>query len=453
MARELTLICPGPESPRLSALLAAVRKAHPFQQVSWMTDDLRDRRLLIAAAIPPSGVNLELYQLLAFLRTHPGCLAGSTAGVVIDGTGDLYTKAAGRDLVLSASQAGCVFPGRPLVEATGSLRNFTVQARNAGCGLEEAYQLAVADLMDRVSTFSPPLRRRPQLLVLQHPDDELTAPQQDVDIHPRRDQTQLGQGRHRGTGPGAAGPGLAAAPLPHPHFDAAGVQQLDKLGVDLLGEVGMLLKGRADGLQVQGVHVLHHRHTVGVAHTDAGDLPALAGGLQGAADQGSLPHVHGGQVRRHGAVAAHLHLPQPRAAAAHLLLPAEGVDAQEILAGAGRLMGVQPLGHAADAVAAHHPFAAVGVEDPHGGVGVRRLGCADTDHAVPANGEPAGRQFPGQAGNVLRQAGGAAVQVDIIVGTALHLGKGQLHSIPPIGFVSFIIIMNPGPSDKHKDVF
>ena len=166
MARELTLICPGPESPRLSALLAAVRKAHPFQQVSWMTDDLRDRRLLIAAAIPPSGVNLELYQLLAFLRTHPGCLAGSTAGVVIDGTGDLYTKAAGRDLVLSASQAGCVFPGRPLVEATGSLRNFTVQARNAGCGLEEAYQLAVADLMDRVSTFAPPLRRRPQLLVL-----------------------------------------------------------------------------------------------------------------------------------------------------------------------------------------------------------------------------------------------------------------------------------------------
>ena len=52
------------------------------------------------------------------------------------------------------------------MEATGSLRNFTVQARNAGCGLEEAYQLAVADLMDRVSTFAPPLRRRPQLLVL-----------------------------------------------------------------------------------------------------------------------------------------------------------------------------------------------------------------------------------------------------------------------------------------------
>lgn len=166
MAQELALICPGPESPRLSALLASALRGRPVQRISWVTDGLKDRRLLVAAAIPPSGVNLELYQLLAFLRTHPGCLAGSVGGVVVDGGGDLYTKAAGRELVLSASHAGCVFPGRPLVEATGTLRNFTVQARNAGCDLAEAYRLAVADLADRVSGFVPPLRQRPHLLVL-----------------------------------------------------------------------------------------------------------------------------------------------------------------------------------------------------------------------------------------------------------------------------------------------
>ena len=166
MAQELTLICLGQESPRLSGLLAAALKGRPFQRVSWLTDDLRNRRLMVAAAIPPSGVNLELYQFLAFLRTHPGCLEGTVGGVVIDGTGDLYTKAAGRDVVLSASRAGCVFPGRPLVEATGTLRNFTVQAKNAGCGLEEAYRLAIADLTDRVTGFAPSLRQRPKLLVL-----------------------------------------------------------------------------------------------------------------------------------------------------------------------------------------------------------------------------------------------------------------------------------------------
>lgn len=166
MAQELTLICPGQGSERLSALLATALKERHYQRVSWLTDSLRNRRLLVAAAIPPSGVNLELYQFLAFLRTHPGCLEGSVGSIVIDGTGDLYTKAAGRELVLSASQAGCVFPGRPLVEATGSLRNFTVQAKNAGCGLEEAYRLAITDLMDRVTGFALPKRQRPKLLVL-----------------------------------------------------------------------------------------------------------------------------------------------------------------------------------------------------------------------------------------------------------------------------------------------
>ena len=166
MAQELTLICPGQGSERLSALLATALKERHYQRVSWLTDSLRNRRLLVAAAIPPSGVNLELYQFLAFLRTHPGCLEGSVGSIVIDGTGDLYTKAAGRELVLSASQVGCVFPGRPLVEATGSLRNFTVQAKNAGCGLEEAYRLAISDLMDRVTGFVPPKRQRPKLLVL-----------------------------------------------------------------------------------------------------------------------------------------------------------------------------------------------------------------------------------------------------------------------------------------------
>ena len=69
-------------------------------------------------------------------------------------------------MLLAASLAGCAFPGRPLVEAVGDLRNFTVQAKNAGCGLEEAYRRAVADLAERVRTFAPPRRERPRILAL-----------------------------------------------------------------------------------------------------------------------------------------------------------------------------------------------------------------------------------------------------------------------------------------------
>ena len=127
---------------------------------------LENRRLLFAFSLPESGFNVSLHSLLAWLREHPGCLRGSVGGVVIDGAGDLYTKAAGRDLILAASLAGCTFPGRPLVEATGSLQNFAIQAKNAGCGLEKAYHLAVTDLAGRVLEFSPPRRTRPKVLAL-----------------------------------------------------------------------------------------------------------------------------------------------------------------------------------------------------------------------------------------------------------------------------------------------
>lgn len=127
---------------------------------------LENRRILFAFSLPENGTNISLYSFLAWLRDHPGSLRGSVGGVIIDGAGDLYTKAAGRELVLAASLAGCTFPGRPLVEATGSLGNFAVQAKNAGCSLEEAYKLAVRDLAERVLRFAPPLHRRPKLLVL-----------------------------------------------------------------------------------------------------------------------------------------------------------------------------------------------------------------------------------------------------------------------------------------------
>ena len=48
------------------------------------------------------------------------------------------TKDVARDMVFAANQAGCGFLGRPLVEATGSLRNFRTQAQIGGTDEERA---------------------------------------------------------------------------------------------------------------------------------------------------------------------------------------------------------------------------------------------------------------------------------------------------------------------------
>ena len=166
MKQELTLVtAPGPLEGRLGRTLHAALEGRTvrFHQEG---ESLESRRILFAFSLPENGVHPGLYALLAHLRDHPGCLRGSVGGVVIDGAGDLYTKAAGRDLLLAAHLAGCAFPGRPLAEATGGLQNFAVQARNGNCDLETAYRRAVSDLADRVLGFTPLRRRRPKVLAL-----------------------------------------------------------------------------------------------------------------------------------------------------------------------------------------------------------------------------------------------------------------------------------------------
>ena len=164
MERELTLVV-GPRSGRLEKTLGAALEGRAVR-LYREGESLENRRILFAFSLPENGINAGLYGLLGRLRDHPGCLRGSVGGVVVDGAGDLYTKAAGRELILAASLAGCAFPGRPLAEATGSLQNFTVQARNGGCDLETAYRRAVADLAGRVLEFAPPRRKQPNILAL-----------------------------------------------------------------------------------------------------------------------------------------------------------------------------------------------------------------------------------------------------------------------------------------------
>lgn len=128
--------------------------------------DLRSRRILFAVAVDEAGPCPAYYAFLRRLRREPDCLAGSTACVVVDGTTELYTKAAAQELVLAANLAGCRFPGRPLVEATGSLYNQHIQARNLGLSWEQTYFARVQDLARRLENYQPPRFRRPRVLVL-----------------------------------------------------------------------------------------------------------------------------------------------------------------------------------------------------------------------------------------------------------------------------------------------
>ena len=107
-------------------------------------------RVLFALALDGAGQNLEYYRMLSRLRREPDLLEGCTAALIVDGPGELYTKSTAGELALAADMAGCALIGRPLVEGTGSLANFRVQAKNLGTDLMGAYLAAAQELVQRL---------------------------------------------------------------------------------------------------------------------------------------------------------------------------------------------------------------------------------------------------------------------------------------------------------------
>ena len=168
---KTVLILPGKLSPdsRLKQILDAMDISGDIGEIietEEMLHPIQRRKILFAISLDESGINLEWTRMLQTIRKDPWFFYGCTGGVIVDGVSELYTKSVGREAVLTANLAGCLFPGRSLVEGTGSLHNYEVAARNLSVSLPEAYQIYARELGGRLRSFRPPKTRRPKLLVL-----------------------------------------------------------------------------------------------------------------------------------------------------------------------------------------------------------------------------------------------------------------------------------------------
>ena len=169
---SLTLIYPQLEvqsdNRRLDQVLSNATKGISLHTICRAEElhPLSGKRLRFAVPVGALGVNVEYQRMLARLRACPNLLEGCVAGLIVDGSGELYTKSTAAELTLAANLAGCAFIGRPLVEGTGSLSNFRVQADLLHTDPEHAYPAAARELVERLLTFSPTKKERPELLVL-----------------------------------------------------------------------------------------------------------------------------------------------------------------------------------------------------------------------------------------------------------------------------------------------
>ena len=169
---SLVLIKPHPEQEWASIRMENVLRtalAETDCRVVYTADGLsglQGEKLLFAVALGDTGINFEYMRMLARLRREPELLRGCTAGLIVDANSPLYTKSTAAELTFAANQAGCAFLGRPLVEATDTLSNFTIQARNLNTDRMGAYRAAARELVQRLLSETFPKREKPELLVL-----------------------------------------------------------------------------------------------------------------------------------------------------------------------------------------------------------------------------------------------------------------------------------------------
>lgn len=158
----------SPADLRLTGLLHHALRGHEYRTLRRAEEltGLAGQPLLFALPLGSLGVNVEYVRMLARIRQDTALLSGCTAGLIVDADSPLYTKSTAAELVLAANLSGCAFLGRPLVEATGTLSNFRIQAQNLHTDLMGAYRAAARELVERLTQEVFPRHERLELLVL-----------------------------------------------------------------------------------------------------------------------------------------------------------------------------------------------------------------------------------------------------------------------------------------------
>jgi len=158
-------------SERLEKMLAFSLNEYEYDLITNVDDmnDLQNKRILFAIELEDTGINMEHEKMLNKIRlSGPDFMKNSIGGILVNSYNELFSREEARKTILYANMAGCMFPGKPLSEATGSLRNFkTRQTINEGdSSLEDMLLLDCREVVGRVVNYKAKKFTGPKILVL-----------------------------------------------------------------------------------------------------------------------------------------------------------------------------------------------------------------------------------------------------------------------------------------------
>lgn len=121
--------------------------------------NLKNKKILFALELGFTGFDLPMLSFFEELRQDDEeFFYGSTAALLIHSSSELGTKGAAQDIIFLANSLGCAFLGKPLVEATYSLKNFLTWQKSLEMPLEDICFDLCAKLSRRLLEYNPPLR-------------------------------------------------------------------------------------------------------------------------------------------------------------------------------------------------------------------------------------------------------------------------------------------------------
>lgn len=166
---ELMILMPGEISERLQNMLEFSIKGYDYSIIKNLDGvDLKNKKILFAIELGDTGINIELFKMLEKIKlSGADFMKDSYGSVLVNSNNELYSRDIARKTILYANMAGCMFPGRPLSEATGSLKCFNTQQKRAPhLSLEEVCLEDSKSVVERLMNFNSHKLSAPKILTL-----------------------------------------------------------------------------------------------------------------------------------------------------------------------------------------------------------------------------------------------------------------------------------------------
>lgn len=163
------VIVPGTISAQLKKMLEAVQNGKKAISITDKSSlpSLVGKKIIICIEISSAGFCMPLYEIISELEKRGGdSLKDSSAILLVHSSNELYTKSTAAFIIFLLNRLGCRFPGHPIVEATGSLSNFSTWRNSKEASLEDICLELCASLGERFAAYDPRPIEKPKILAL-----------------------------------------------------------------------------------------------------------------------------------------------------------------------------------------------------------------------------------------------------------------------------------------------